>query len=393
MKRLLVISYYTPPLGLSGVMRVTKLCKFLPEFGWQPLILTVKPVAYYAYDLDLLSDLKAARLYRTESLDPNRLLFLMGFKGARLQGLQATGSRRLTCLFPDSKIGWLPFALAKGRRMIQEQYPSAIYATAPPFTSLLVALRLKRYFRLPLVTDFRDPWPTGFVPPPGWQKPLLTRLRKRILQKSDLVLAVNRGTAKAVGPGVMVLENGFDPEEFEAEPVRLDGFSILHVGNLWENETELITFAQALSSIPDARLYLAGNVHPATLSWLRPNPQVKFLGTLPHKEVCRLMKGADVLFYLGKPNQPVGLKLYEYLGARRPILVCGPDIKEAEEIVQECGAGVVSDLNAPGLTAALERLRQGAEHFAQGPRDRFNRRLQARWLAARLDELTGKREP
>ena len=131
MRRLLVVSYYTPPLGLSGVMRITKLCKFLPEAGWQPLILTVKPVAYYHYDPRLLDDLKASRIYRTESADPNRLLYALRttLDALRLRrpapGVMriasgvarlGAGPRRLNYLLvPDSKVGWLPFGSAAGR--------------------------------------------------------------------------------------------------------------------------------------------------------------------------------------------------------------------------------------------------------------------------------------
>ena len=119
MRRLLVIAYYTPPLGMSGVMRVTKLCKFLPEAGWQPLILTVKPVAYYGYDPSLLEDLKQAKFFRTETFDANRILNVLRAKAKRLtpalgSGLGA-GPRLLNyLLFPDSKIGWLPFGSRSG---------------------------------------------------------------------------------------------------------------------------------------------------------------------------------------------------------------------------------------------------------------------------------------
>jgi len=396
LRKVLMVAYYTPPLGLSGVMRVTKLCKFLPEFGWQPLLLTVKPVAYYAYDPDLLSDLTAAAVYRTESLDPNRLLEVIRPKRRRLRpALTRTGGKgpRLLnhLLFPDAKIGWLPFAVARGRKVINEQRPAAIFATAPPFTALLVGVRLKAAARVPLVIDFRDPWPTGFEPPPRWQIGALRRLRAKLVRHADLVLAVNEGTARAVGQGVQVLENGFDPTEFAVEPVPLEGFSIVHVGNLWENQAELMAFAQTLALLPDARLYLAGRVDPQTRHRLECLPQVKLLGTLPHSAVCRLMKGANVLLYLGKPLQPVGIKLYEYLGAQRPILVCGTEIDEAGQIVRECGAGLVSELAGPAVVAALERLRTNPEQFTSGSRDRFNRRFQARWLAERLGELTEER--
>jgi glycosyltransferase involved in cell wall biosynthesis len=392
MRRVLVVAYYTPPLGLSGVMRVTKLCKFLPEAGWQPLILTVKPVAYYHYDPRLLEDLKGSKVYRTESLDPNRLLNLVRSKSRKLTpalaGGLGAGPRLLNCvLFPDSKVGWFPFGSAAGRHIIDREKPAAIFASAPPFTSLLLGVRLKAHGHVPLVCDFRDPWPTGFATPPAHQRAALCRVRQYCVDHSDLVLAVNEGTARAVGPRCEVLDNGFDPTDFDVEPVRLDSLSIVHVGNLWQNQAEVATFAQALRSRPEATLYLVGRTDAQTRRQFEHDSQVRFCGTLPHSEACALMKGADVLLYIGKPEQPVGLKLYEYLGAGRPIVVWGEDSDEAAGLVTESGAGVVCRVDGEKLVVTLDEMKQSPAPFAQSSRDRFNRRCQARWLADRLEAL------
>ncbi len=392
MRRLLVVAYYTPPLGLSGVQRVTKLCKFLPEAGWKPLILTVKPVAYYHYDPRLLDDLKASRIYRTESADPNRLLNLVRSKANRLtpalgQGLGA-GPRLLNhVLFPDSKVGWLPFASVAGRHIIDQEKPAAILASAPPFTALLLGVRLKAHAHVPLATDFRDPWPTGFVRPPRHQRAALRRLRRYLVEHSELVLAVNSGTARAVGPRCEVLDNGFDPTDFEVEPANLDGLSIVHVGNLWQNQAQVSALVAALRQRPEVRLYLAGRVDGESRRRFEHDPQVRLLGTLPHAEACALMKGADALLYIGKPAQPVGIKLYEYLGAKRPIVVWGEGSDEAAGLVEEAGAGVACGLDAAKLVEALDEMKRDPAQFARTSRDRFNRRCQARLLADRIEAL------
>lgn len=392
MRRLLVVAYYTPPLGLSGVMRVTKLCKYLPEAGWRPLILTVKPVAYYHYDPALLADLKESRFYRTDSIDPNRVFNLLRTRAKRLRpalskGL-GRGPRLLNALmFPDSKIGWFPFASQIGRHIIDDQRPAAIFATAPPFTAHLLGVRLKAHGHIPLCSDYRDPWPTGFAPPPRHQRAALRRLRRWVVEHSDLVLAVNVGTAHEIGQGVEILPNGFDPAEFEVEPARLDGESIVHVGNIWGNEAELAALIAALRVRPQARIYLAGRVGTRLQRTFQAETRVKFLGTVPHREACALMKGASALLYVGKPGQPVGLKLYEYLGARRPIIIWGKGQDEAVAIVRETEAGFDCGDDPERLAAALDEAGRDPARFGARSRDRYDRRMQAHWLADRLEAL------
>jgi len=240
---------------------------------------------------------------------------------------------------------------------------------------------------VPLAVDFRDPWPTGFAPPPSYQRAALRRVRRYAVEHSELVLAVNDGTARAVGPRCEVLDNGFDPTDFEVEPAKLDGFSVVHVGNLWQNQAEVSLLVEALRQRPEAKLHLAGRVDGETRRRFEHDPQVRLLGTLPHGEACALMRGAGVLLYIGKPAQPVGIKLYEYLGARRPIVVWGEGSAEAAGLVTGAHAGFACDLDAGKLVEALDEVKRDPAQFSLGSRDRFNRRCQARWLADRLESL------
>lgn len=394
MNKVLIVAYYTPPLGLSGVMRVTKLAKFLPEFGWEVLVLTVKNVAYYAYDRELLEDLKQAKVFRTESLDPNRLLRLCGVKVVRA-GVTGGPKRRMTVvrriLFPDSKAGWLPFAIWTGKKVIAQFQPKVIFATAPPWTALLVGETLSRTSGLPLVADFRDPWPDGFLEPPPGQKEKFEKLRKRILLQAKLTLAVNYGTARRVGDSVEVLENGFDPDEMAVAPEPLDGFSILYAGNVWRQEERLKEVVGALSAVPDARLYIAGVVDEKTERMIAGSPQVRLLGVVSHRRTLSLMKGSQVLLYLGKPGQPVGLKLYEYIGSGRPVVVWEEDVAESARIISETKRGLVCQ-NREGFLACVSELKSkwvtGQVVEWQGSNvDRYNRRFQAKRLAEYFEDL------
>lgn len=409
MNRVLVIAYYTPPLGFSGVMRVTKLCKFLPHFGWEPVLLTVKPVAYYGYDPDLLEDLKRSFIIRTETLDLNRVVEIVrGFlKGKRQNGPEkkkrpigfpaSKMARLLNFVFlPDAKVGWLPFALGTGKRAIGELKPDVIFATAPPWTGLVAGEILARNLGLPLIADFRDPWPTGFQKPPFYQRGMLKKILRGIVQQAAMVLVVNHGTKERLTQSLgrmvnldsklQILENGFDPDEFEVEPERLEGVSLLYAGNLYENRQELTKLLFALNKLPEAKFYLAGKVDPKSQQLLENNRQVVILGPLPHSRVCALMKGANALVYLGKPDQPVGLKLYEYLGAQKPIIVWGNEDEEAAKLVEELGAGVVV-YSYEQLGPAVAEILNNPERFTRSDRSRFNRRFQAQWLANMLSTI------
>ncbi|MBI4531732.1 MAG: glycosyl transferase family 1, partial [Candidatus Latescibacteria bacterium] len=146
MKSVLIVAYYFPPMGLSGVQRTVKFAKYLPRFGWSPTILTVHTVDYLAYDPSLLDDLPdGIPIVRTSSADVLSLLRVIRRPHSRpatvRSGIGLNPPERLrsllnyisqALLLPDNKVGWFPFALARGRKLLRERRFDAIYATAPP---------------------------------------------------------------------------------------------------------------------------------------------------------------------------------------------------------------------------------------------------------------------
>jgi glycosyltransferase involved in cell wall biosynthesis len=328
--------------------------------------------------------------------------------------------RLLNFLFlPDAKIGWYPFAISAGRKIIEDFKPQVVFATAPPWTALLIGSSLAKRFHLPFVADFRDPWPLGFQPPPFYQRPFLKKMLKSVFARARLVLAVNKGTKMVLERflfsslrclelntqnqepktifRIELLENGFDPDEYREAKVKVEetanleaengaGFRIVYVGNLFENQKEIEGFIAALSSIPDVWFYLAGSADRKSQQRLEAQPRVKLLGKVPHQQAIAVMKGADALLYIAKPNQPVGLKLYEYLGACKPIIIWGKGADEARELVKEFESGMACE-NGEELRWFIREVRENPSRFTRGDRSRLNRRFQAQWLARRLSSL------
>src|SRR5512140_2226213 len=131
-RKVLVIAYYFPPMGLSGVQRTLKFVKYLPAYGWQPTVLTVTPTGYFAQDYSLLEEihLPEVKVERVGSLDPNRLF--------RKKGVVKMPSERWrkvltyisdTFFIPDNKIGWRKKALKAASKLFEAEQFDVIFAT------------------------------------------------------------------------------------------------------------------------------------------------------------------------------------------------------------------------------------------------------------------------
>jgi glycosyltransferase involved in cell wall biosynthesis len=367
MKRLLVLSYYFPPLGMSGVQRTLKFVKYLPQFGWQPVVLTIKPRGSYGYDPALLDEIPGTEIVRTFSFDP---LYLSPSKhspsAAARRGMVA-GLNRF--FIPDNKLGWIPFAVNRGLSLAKEQSIDAIYSTAPPFSSHLAALALKRKLGKPLICDFRDAWTQN--PMASYASPLhkwLDRsLERKVLKNADRVLAINQEILDSfVGmhPGVnsdkfRVLPQGFDPADFEGvAPIKRSKFTIVYTGTFVEKRTpEPLLRALALirdkqpDIFSDIQVIFAGAYRQSDKEMVRSagmDKMVEFKGYVPHKESLALLKSADLLWLVIHPSEGKTVatgKLYEYLGAQKPILASVPEGGAAAELVNRTKTGQVFSLS------------------------------------------------
>ncbi len=353
--RVLVIAYYFPPLGLSGVQRTLKFVKYLPQHGWHPTVLTVEDRGYFAKDDAMLRELDGlpVNIHRTRSLDP--LHFMRSKNVVRMPGagtLSLLGKISQSLFIPDNKIGWMRKAVAEGMRIIRSENIDVIFATAPPYTDLLIGAELKRRSGLPLVVDYRDAWldnPLHFYLTP-LHKVLHRRLEHKVLSAASAIVTINRPIKERMlrsydnvsHNDISIIPQGFDQDDFTglANKRTADGkFRILHSGTFYYNrspETMLRALVHLGERHPETRkhieLHLIGSardVDAAMIKRLGLDAQVVTHGYLPHREAVQQLIDADLLWLLigrGKGEEMISTgKLFEYLGAMKPILATIPE--------------------------------------------------------------------
>lgn len=351
-RRVLVIAYYYPPMGLSGVLRVAKFTKYLREYGWDPTVLTVGDVGYFAYDYSLLEEVLEAgvRIERTRTLDPLRLLRKRG-----VIKMPADKRKRLmsgfTHLFlqPDNKIGWKRYAVQRALKLCAEERFDAILASAPPFTSFLIGQELHKRLGLPLVVDYRDPWldNSDYFYATPLHKGYAAGLEESVLKDSDAVVVINRKIKERLiarypfltHEGVHIVPSGYDPQDFRAAaryPLPRSRKMRFTYCGLFSSRRSPRAFFQALALIfarhPQARdeieVCIVGNFHEMFRKMavaLGVSTALVTPGNVEHQEKIRHLLAADVLLVVSNDAVVTPGKVYEYIGARKPILALAPE--------------------------------------------------------------------
>lgn len=446
-RRLLIVAYHFPPDAEVGAIRPQKLVKYLPECGWDPLVLTVDPRHHAAHDPARSRDVTGARVWRTGEI-PNPRTLALSFRNALrrylrsgppdspapdlpfdVKNAEASGPRdrlrRLIlslCWLPDANLGWLFPALRTGLAIIRRERPRVILTTSPPATAHLVGLWLSRLTGVPWVADFRDPWAGDAAKPRFVRSPLSDALDRRmertvIRTASAVLVTTDRLGAKLMEryPEVdprkfTTLSNGFDPEDFAAVPVPTPSanFLVTHVGSLYHRRSP-VAFLQAAAvlvrsgeiPISDLRIAFVGstledghNVRQA-VSTLGLDAVVEEVGRVPHVDAIGWMRRSRLLLLLAQdwPLQ-VPAKAFEYLASGVPILAIAQSGATADLVAGFGGA--VADDTVAEITPILRQryLAYKAGTTAHGPGDRglssFDRRHLAASLGRRLDAIVSQ---
>ena len=424
-RRVLVIAYYFPPMGLSGVQRTLKFVKYLSEFGWHPTVLTVDPQGYFAKDDTLMAELdgRNVTVVRTAPSGPARF-----FKKRDVVDIPAEWKRKLlsrlsdTIFIPDNKIGWRRRAVAQALALHAETPFDMVFATAPPFTSFLIGRTLKLKINRPLVFDYRDPWvdyPFKFYPTP-LHKLANILLERKALRASSHIITTNRRVKELIlrrhrfltYHDIDIISQGFDPADFPPSLLAAEGkagpgrqgerrMRITYAGVFWEDRIPDY-FLQALHDLFAETPRLRGRVEALFLGNFREEnlklvaklglqDTVRVLGYLPHHECVRELCASDVLWMtvgddLGSPG-----KVYEYIGARKPILALVPD-GYLKSTVLEAGGKTVAPSDVDGIRNALgEFLLLHEKHQLKGPDpwvvEKYDRRTLTGALAKLFESL------
>lgn len=380
----LMVAYYFPPMGLSGVQRTLKFVKYLPENGWNPYVLTTDSPAYYAFDDSLEQDLQndSIRIYRTV---PDKISKAVKPKEGKIVKYPSALNQRIrrvvsqTFLQPDSRITWKKHALALGRKILEENSIHSIFATAPPYTDFLVAHELAKESGLGYVLDYRDLWVDNayyFYASP-FHKSYAIDLETKMLTYAKRVVVINRYMKERMlqrykfmsHEDITIIPHGYDEDDFS--PFRAlkpdpNFFTITHSG-LFPDDLTPKYFFKALSLYikknPEAKTKIRANFvglmrksHMSMIKKYGLADNVVLKGYLPHSDCISEILQSDVLWMMS-PNEIVTpSRLYEYIGALKPILISIPD-GNMKQIALDTGAAVATDYNKVNqIVEAIDNL-------------------------------------
>lgn len=414
MKRVLLIAFQYPPMtGTSGIQRALRFSQYLPEFGWEPIVLTAHPRAYAQTSADQLEDIPGEiTVERAFALDTARHLALFG----RYPSVLA---------LPDRWATWWLGAVPRGLDLIKRLRPSAIWSTFPIPTAHRIGLSLQRHSGLPWVADFRDVMTEDEYPasPRIWRS--WRKLEGLIVQRCARAVFTTPGAARmyaeryATRPArhFCVIENGYDEQLFariaheEATTASVNGSAqrrlrVVHSGVIYPSERDPTQLFAALRELRDVgRLHanelvivLRATGHDEHLRKLVRAADIEDMidiaPPIAYRDALAEMVSADGLLLLQAANcdRQIPAKLYEYLRSGRPVL--GLATGDTAQALRSAGIDTVAPLASKEaikqvITTFVEALRQGIAPVSSGESiRRHSRRHKAGELAEILDHVS-----
>ena len=358
------------------MQRWVKFSKYLPEFGWQPVIYTPENPEQLARDESLLADVpECAEVIRTHIFEPydiyRRFTGAGSGSASEVNPLNAQKKSlkqkigvwmRGNLFVPDPRRGWVRPSVRFLKKYLREHPVDAVVTTGPPQSMHLIGLGLKKATGLKWIVDFRDPWTEMFYfkhlklwPLAKWRHKCL---EQKVLDNADEIISVTplvqADFQKRTATPVHLITNGFDEDDFACgtQP-HPDTFDIVHTG-LFASDGNPVNLWDVLASKCEKdegfrnrlRIRLAGKVDDSIVASIRNSilaGNLELLGYLPHRETVSLQRSASVLM-LPLRQEPeyrkvLPGKIFEYLAARRPILGIGQSDGAAARVLHDTQTG------------------------------------------------------
>lgn len=418
--KILIISYYFPPFNTIGAVRVGKIAKHFNRFGNDIRVITARKQPFQPA---LQLEIPSKNVIYTNWLDVKKpsWFFSGGQKRVGKGDIPLEAWRQelkqskiwafyktLMC-FPDDQIGWFPFAFIAASRLMKTWKPAVIYASGMPFTSLCVASFLSHKYAIPWVAELRDLWTDNhYYSHPNFRRVIEERVEHKVLSSASGLVTVSEPLANTLRvkfnkPTEVVL-NGIDIKDYRRHssvPFRKGTIRIVYTGMIYEGKRDPSPLFEALKLLAPFNRKIEVAFYGFNLNILQEmvsryglKPFVDLNFPVSYKESLRIQSEADILLLLlwNDPREHGVFtgKLFEYLGARRPILaIAHPDNVAAELILSRKAGVVLSDSDR-----IAEQLKEWINHKHQTGMIPFNpkevteglsRELQAKVL---LDHLT-----
>lgn len=411
MKRVLIITYYWPPSGGSGVQRWLKFAKYLPQYGWEPVIYTPENPEANAKDEALLKDVRpGTEVISTRIWEPYQFYKKLTGKRdkkaikANLIGSSDTSFKHKLSLFirgnlfiPDPRVFWVKPSVKFLKKYLKEHPVDAIISTGPPHSMHLIARKVAQATGIKWVADFRDPWTEIFyfkhLKLSRYAGNQHRRQEQGVMDNADRIIVVSRqmqeNFKKRTATPVEIITNGFDPDDFEDQPVQTTAgsetgasrsanpgnaagrFMLVHTGifvdngnpgYLWEVLGEKAQADPAFGK--ELEIRLMGQADESVLQGVANaglTENLVNMGYLSHTIVTRWQQAASVLLLpLRKEPESAAIltgKFFEYLASGSPILAFGPVNGDLARSLQETGSGTIVDFeDKAGIRKEIDRL-------------------------------------
>jgi len=387
-KKVLIITYYWPPSGGSGVQRWLKFSKYLRDFNIEPVIYTVDNPSYPIKDTSLESEIPLGlEVLKQPIFEPNSFLSIFGNnKKKESAGFLNPNPTLLGRFFqyvranyfiPDARKFWIKPSVKFLSNYLKNNEIDVVITTGPPHSMHIIGLALRDKFKIKWISDFRDPWTEIDY---FQQLPLTKKANKKhhqleqeVLEKSDMVIVVGETMKKKFlkhNHNIEVLTNGFDSYE-NSLTIELDSnFSITHVGlmNADRNPTILWEVLYEISSENidfknNLRIKFIGKIDDTVIQDIQVfnTNNIVRIPYLDHDEVRKYQASSQVLLlsinHVPSAKGIITGKIFEYLQAKRPILGIGPEDGDAAAILKKTNAGnIVGFNNKVELKAAVLKL-------------------------------------
>lgn len=371
MKRVLLIAYHYPPRPEIGSIRPGGLAKHLPQFGWEPIILTPRlpagsrpPARVIETEYrNVLGDWKARfRLDAGRGLHEQLRLPISRVPRTKLLHTKVIDLVKSIIAYPDPMKGWLSFAVEAMRELQQSERIDAVLSTAPPVTCHLIGRRAKEILKCPWVADFRELWTQNRYYPYGRIRRVVDeRLETKIVRVADVLVTLSASWAQLLRTKfsnlpVHWITNGFDSEEFPSEgPELTKAFSITYTGQLYGGKRDPSILFKVIADLIKEGVLCRNQVVlrfygpsepwlPALVQCCGLNDVIEIRGIVPRDATLRHQQESQLLLLLNW-DDPADAgtytgKLFEYLGSRRPVIAIGGAPGVEADLLEETKAGV-----------------------------------------------------
>jgi len=418
MKRVLIIAYYFPPMGGSGVQRPLGLAKYLADFGWKPVVITPEPGIYHTFDSSLIDEVETHNIEVVRVQNGSFFQSAGGKKKIRYSEAKGKLLRLFTSwfMFPDNKKGWIEPAVEKAIQLHKKDRFDALFSTGPPFSNHIIASKIKEETGLPLILDYRDDWLDNQYAayPTSWHRDKIAELEYNSIQSSNAITVVNSAYENILFkryPFIrrpIILPNGYDPEFTTNNTIRgannkfvITYSGLFHFQSQPDQFLKAVTFALKRNPdlAKDIEIQFVGSEGKAYEKLIKKsglNGAVSFKGYKSHEETVQILQNSDLLLLILSDkttmrNVTPG-KMYEYFGTRKPVLALVPK-GISRHLLKRYKAAMISHPNDISMIShellkfyelwKKNKLPKGDQIFSES----FNRKKQSGKLAGILNSV------